>query len=74
MAFWKPCYFTIEHRTVIENSTSQHQQLLDFGGQLCKVLFKNKFGMEVGLPETPITVVSWDTTSSSPRKIVWKER
>lgn len=73
MGFWKPVYTSIEGWGVITNSLNQHQQLLDFGGQLCKVLFKNRQGVEIGVLEAPIPVISWDTTSTSPRKIIWKD-
>lgn len=74
MPFWKPFYLTIESRKVVDYSLSQHQQLLETGGQLCKLLFRNLKGEDIGTVETPIPIVTWDdSTSSSPRKIIWKE-
>lgn len=74
MTIWKDFYLTTEQWTTWDHALDQHKQLLITGGLLCKVLFRNITGQAVGDTENPIPISTWDSdsTSSSPRKRIWK--
>lgn len=73
MALWAPNYINTDYWSSWQMASLQHAQLLETGGFLCKVLFKNQTGQEVGDLETPIPIVTWDTSVAyHPCKKIWK--
>lgn len=70
---WSPTFYNTDYWSSWEMASLQHAQLLETGGFLCKVLFKNQFGQEVGDLEDPIPIVVWDTSVAyHPRKKIWE--
>lgn len=74
MATWKDPWIGIDGWTGWNDSLQQTRQLLEVGGQICKILTRNVAGQAFGAVDEPIIIPSWDTdsTSTSPRKRIWK--
>lgn len=72
VAIWAPISINFDFWASWNMASLQHAQLLEAGGFLCKVLFKNQTGQEVGSVEETIPIVFWDS-SNPPRKIIWQD-
>ena len=74
MGFWVAPYKSIDKGgwTTLDQSLSQHKQLLEVSGFPCKVLFKKTRGEEVGNEVEPIIISTWNATSPAPKKIIWQ--
>jgi hypothetical protein len=71
---WKSAYLGMEQWTTWDHALQQTHSLLEVGGLLCKVLFRNITGQPVGDAESPLIISTWesDSTSTSARKRIWK--